>query len=48
MLYLLEGLLTVVSGVLALLLLPEDIKSCRWLGSDEKEYCESTDRGEGK
>lgn len=39
-LFLIEGLATVLLGVVALIILPEDIARCRWLKDDEKDYCE--------
>jgi hypothetical protein len=39
-LFLIEGLATILLGVVALIILPEDIARCRWLKDDEKDYCE--------
>lgn len=38
-LFLLEGGLTLLVGIVAVLVLPEDIPTCRWLKEDEKDYC---------
>ncbi|RSH80868.1 hypothetical protein EHS25_007037 [Saitozyma podzolica] len=37
-LFLIEGLATILLGVVALIILPEDIARCRWLKDDEKDY----------
>lgn len=39
-LFLIEGLATILLGVVALIILPEDIARCRWLKDDEKDYRE--------
>ena len=38
-LFLLEGLLTVMFGVLALVILPESVEKAPWLTGEEKDYC---------
>jgi MFS family permease len=40
-LFLIEGLATIMIGVIALIWLPEDIPRCRWLSAEQKEYRES-------
>lgn len=42
-LYLMEGLLTLVIAVAAFFLLPEDIPSSRWFTDEEKDYRRSYD-----
>lgn len=41
-LFLIEGLVTVLFGVLALTILPESIEKSRWLTEEEKDYREPT------
>lgn len=38
-LFLIEGLVTVLMGVLALTILPESVEKARWLNDEEKDYC---------
>lgn len=38
-LFLCEGLLTFVVGVAGFLILPNDIRTCRWFTAEEKEFC---------
>jgi hypothetical protein len=40
-LFLIEGSATLVIAVTAMLLLPEDIATCKWLTIEQREYCES-------
>lgn len=37
-LFLIEGLVTVLMGILALTILPESVEKSRWLSSEEKDY----------
>jgi MFS family permease len=39
-LFLIEGLVTILFGVLALTILPESIEKARWLTGEEKDYRE--------
>jgi len=39
-LFLIEGGFTLLLAVIALIVLPEQIVSCRWLIAEEKEFCE--------
>ena len=39
-LFLIEGGFTLLLAVIALIVLPEQIDSCRWLTAEEKEFCE--------
>ncbi len=38
-LFLIEGGFTVVLAIIAIIVLPDDIPSCRWLSAEEKDYC---------
>lgn len=37
--FLIEGGFTLVLAIIALIVLPEQIDSCRWLTAEEKEFC---------
>ena len=39
-LFLIEGSATVTIAIIAILVLPDDIPTCRWLTAEEKDYCE--------
>ena len=38
-LFLIEGSATVLIAVIAMIVLPDDIPTCRWLSAEEKDYC---------
>jgi MFS family permease len=40
-LFLIEGLMTILIAVIALIVLPEKVETARWLNEEEKEYCQS-------
>jgi hypothetical protein len=41
-LFMIEGGATVLIAIVAILVLPDDIQSCRWFTAEEKDYCEHT------
>jgi hypothetical protein len=39
-----EGGATVAIAIIAIIVLPDDIPSCRWFTAEEKDYCKSIGR----
>jgi hypothetical protein len=35
-----EGGATVLIAIIAIIVLPDDIPSCKWFTAEEKDYCE--------
>ena len=43
-LFLIEGGATVVVAIIAIIVLPDDIPSCKWFTAEEKDYCKHNER----
>jgi sugar phosphate permease len=41
-LFMIEGGATVLIAIIAIIVLPDDIQSCRWFTAEEKDFCEHT------
>jgi sugar phosphate permease len=41
-LFMIEGGATVLIAIIAIIVLPDDIQSCKWFTAEEKDYCEHT------
>ena len=41
-LFMIEGGATVLIAIIAIIVLPDDIPSCKWFTAEEKDYCEYT------
>lgn len=39
-----EGGFTVLLAIIAIIVLPDDIKSCKWFTAEEKDYCKHIQR----
>jgi sugar phosphate permease len=47
-LFMIEGGATVLIAIIAIIVLPDDIQSCRWFTAEEKDFCEHTSRDTGR
>lgn len=43
-LFLIEGGGTVLLSIIAIIVLPDDIASCKWFTAEEKDYCKHDER----
>jgi len=43
-LFMIEGGATVLIAIIAIIVLPDDIPSCKWFTAGEKDYCKYVDR----
>ena len=39
-----EGGATVLIAIIAIIVLPDDIQSCKWFTAEEKDYCKHNER----
>jgi hypothetical protein len=43
-LFMIEGGATVAVAIIAIIVLPDDIPSCKWFTAEEKDYCKHNGR----